>query len=197
MPALSQTTDNNVMKAKFILYLLILILISCNCTAQHCAWDYSSIVVIKIKAHERDSACIPGLKITVLDSLSKPVMGSHWDGSKYVDDTLRLYQNPPTTTQRGSIDNANPLNPAAIRFWFAGNNYILVTHFDFLHPQKLKLLIEDTTIRNSYRLKTTVVELTADDFYHLCNHYSNWDQGPQGGFINGFKPKEITLRGNQ
>ncbi len=195
MPAVSQSINNEVMKATFILY--ILILISCNCTAQHCAWDYSSITVVKIKAPGQDSACIPGLKITVLDSLSKPLITSRWNGSKYVDDTLRLYRNPPTTTQREPIDNANPMNPAAIRFWFAGNNYVLITHFDYLHPQKLKLLIEDTTRKGSYRLKTTVVELTADNFYHLCSHYSNWEQGAQGGFINGFKPKEITLPGNQ
>lgn len=183
------------MKTRFVLYLFMVI--SYSCAAQHCAWDYSSIAVIKIKAPGKDTVCIKGLKITVLDSLSKPRMVSRWDGSNYVEDTQRLQLNPPVTTHRGPIDNANPLDPATVRFWFAGDNYVLVTHYDYEHPQKLKLLIEDTARGNGRKFKTTVEELTAGDFYHLCNHYSDWDLGPQGGFISGFKPKEITLSRHQ
>lgn len=167
------------------------------CKAQHCAWDYYGIMVAEIKADMRDSTVIKNLKITLLDSLDKPIVNEQWDIKmlKYISDTTRFWQNPDSTTIKGYIDNANPFTPQRMRFWFAGDNYVCVTYYSISKPPRFRLKIEDIDgDKNGGSFQTKIVPLEVKDFYPLCNHFSNWDSGPQYGFVKGFKPVLVILK---
>jgi len=182
-------------------YLLLIALLTSFanqvCKAQHCAWDYYGIMVADIKAGKTDSAVIKNLKITLLDSLEKPVVKERWDAHllKYISDTVRFWQNPDSTTIKGYIDNENPFVPARMRFWFASSNYVCVTDYSITKPRPYGIKIEDVDGNaNGGRFKTITVTLSKNDFYPLCNHFSNWDSGSQYGFVKGFKPVEVILK---
>jgi hypothetical protein len=157
--------------------------------AQHCPWDYSKIIVLRVTGTSNE--IIPNLKITVLEASGAPVFVANYIGNTWVQDTLRMYKNPDKTTHKGYIDNENPLKEGSIRFWFANDNYIAVSHFG----NEIKLKIEDTDgQKNGGKFADTIVALNSKDIYPLCNHFSDWDLGPEHGFVKGYEPNQVKLQ---
>jgi len=172
-----------------ILVTLVLLMSNSTGNSQHCPWDMASIIVVEIKADSADTKVIKDLKITLLDSLYSPFTIPVNDGL----DTILFWQNPLKKLHSGISDNINPMNPKAIHFWFAENNYISVIGSN-KKDEPLKLKIEDIDGEsNGGHFRMTIVEILPRDIYPLCTNFSSWDRGEQFGFVEGFKPMFIRL----
>lgn len=149
--------------------------------AQHCPFDMSAIVVVKIHT-DKDTALITGLTLSIVDS----------NGNWVAD----FWQNPPQTTFKGYIDNENPARPKHIRFPFAKDNYVWVTrsrfklgHYNikisYTRPDKKKDLFE-----------SIIISATNDDVYPLCGTYDEEAYPPW--MLNDrqkiFKPIEVVVK---
>lgn len=154
--------------------------------AQHCPFDFSWIIVVE--ARDTTGQTIPDLRITLLDSLQQPVKYSRWTGRNWIEDTLRFWLNPPKTTGNRRIDNENPMEPEHIRFWFARDNYVVVT--GLYHKIRRYILVEDTV---NGRYAPAIIPITPEYCYPLCGSYSHWDLGEKYGFVKNYKPLHITL----
>jgi hypothetical protein len=168
--------------------LLLFTLLPVGALAQHCAYDFSSVIVVRPHA-TGDSAVIDGLRITLLDANNLPVVHN--------DKPWHLFHR-----------NVEPDLPYRKRghfgvpafFPFAKNNYILVVPNGF-HTEGMKVLIQDerdagplNKRRDQWpvRYKQVVVPLTAFDSYRLCGVYDEEVYPPMEGRPN-FTPMDITL----
>jgi hypothetical protein len=111
---------------KGIFLSLLIVIMGSQVKSQHCPFDFANILVVNVHA-VNDTSVISNLRITLLDSIGQTVMTQKWGSGEWVDDTLRFWQNPNSTSHSGIMDNNNPMNPRTIRFWFARSNYVLVT----------------------------------------------------------------------
>lgn len=152
-------------------------------TAQHCGYDFASIIVVH--AHRANSAIVePRLRITLLDTNNLPAVinGQDWnrfrpnDGRSVLHD--RAWQ-PHFERYSGRV------------FPFAGDNYILVvpTHLDYT---SYSILVQDERNGGMGELKRTVVPITNTDVYQLCGTYDEEDYPPMEGRPN-FAPVDIIL----
>lgn len=155
--------------------------------AQHCPWDAAMILVVA-PGSEQNSAIIPGLEITLLDSLGQPLMQQWWeDGWKKRQ--AFLWQNPSETTNEDIWHTNYP----CFHFWFAQDNYVLVCNVDDLQNlMQLKIRDQDEESNGGY-FRTMLIEVDKEDFYPLCTNFSLWDKGEAYGFVDGFKPVRIVL----
>lgn len=168
------------------LVFLFLLVSSSPIIAQHCAYCGAMINVLKPVA-EGDSVAISGLKITFLDSLGTPVMESVWRQGAWIEDTLRMWQNPPRTTFTGYIDNENPMQPRKMRFWFAEDNYILMG----MRKEISTILIEDPR----GRFESKEISVLGLDSYPLCSDFSSWDLPMEHrSFVKGYSPLLVELK---
>lgn len=167
---------------------LVLALLPTLLIAQHCGYDFSSIIVVRPHAAE-DSAVIHGLRITLLDSNNVPVVhhGAPWS-------LFHRNERPPFC---GYVRYKGPFNPY---FPFAGGNYVLVVPSNF-RTEKMKVLVQDerdagplNKRRDQWplRYKQVVVPLNALDSYQLCGVYDEEVYPPMDGRPN-FAPVDITL----
>lgn len=156
--------------------------------AQHCSYDFSSVIVVRPHA-AGDSAVIDGLRITLLGSNNLPVVHNdkpwqlfHLNVEQLLPYRKRGYFNVPAY------------------FPFAKDNYILVVPDDF-HTCAMKVLVQDerdagplNKRRDQWpvRYKQVVVPLTAFDSYRLCGVYDEQVYPPMEARPN-FAPVDITL----
>lgn len=168
------------------LFILIsFILLSGIAFGQHCAYDFTSIIVVSI--HEKDNLNnIPNLKVTIVDS----------EGNKVLDrneNEIIFWQNPEQTTFEGFIDNNNPAQNEKIRFPFAKDNYIWVCSVSF-NLDDYYLKIEEINDSLQYRLPDyKFIKLYEVDKFHLCDSYRNEDYHKNFGSRRLHKPIEIIV----
>ncbi len=153
--------------------------------AQHCPYDFASIIVVSI--HEKDSSKnIPNLKLTLVDSSGNAVLDRN-------EKEIVFWQNPEKTTFEGYIDNNNPAQNEKIRFPFAKDNYVWVCSIYFsLDDYYLK--IEKIGDIPQYRLPDyKLIKLYEVDKFHLCDSYKNEDYHKDFGSRRLYKPIEIII----
>jgi hypothetical protein len=156
------------MKKKLI---ILFILMTFYSNAQHCGYDYSGIVVLNVHS-KKDITNIPNLRITLLDSLNKPVFTKTWkDGEtakrRFETDTLKFFQNPKSTRQR-----KNSQEGSNVRFPFAKENYVLICEDNF-SIQNFKIKIEDIDgKKNQGQFKTIIIQPKQIKVYPLCGRYN-------------------------
>jgi hypothetical protein len=125
-------------------------------TAQHCPFDATGIIVVNTHS-SASSTNIPDLKITLIDSLGKPV-GEFW-------------RNPDKTTFHGPIDCNHRAEVTKMRFPFAKDNYVFVGVIDLLNMSHT-IIIEDTDgPANGGNFKTLVINPESKGMYSLCGTY--------------------------
>ena len=153
--------------------------------AQHCAYDFTSIIVVSV--HEKDNPNnIPNLKITLVDNSGKIVLDKN-------EKEIVFWQNPEQTTFEGFIDNNNPAQNEKIRFPFAKDNYIWVCSVYF-NLDDYYLKIEEVSDTPQYRLPDyKLIKLYEVDKFHLCDSYRNEDYHKNFGTRRLYKPIEIIV----
>ncbi|HRD52550.1 MAG TPA: hypothetical protein PKY96_07875 [Flavobacteriales bacterium] len=160
-------------------------------TAQHCGYDFASIIVVRPHV-EGDTQVVKGLRITLLDSMNLPVTigGEAWHLFRPNTD-LKACQRYQHGFARGY----------AVCFPFAKDNYVLVLPRG-MDTAKLKELVQDDRLpvdvdyhrRNwIYPFAMQVVPLMAFDSYPLCGTYNDEDY-PDMLDRPSFHPVDITLR---
>jgi hypothetical protein len=180
---------------KQLFFILIFIALSGSwLNAQHCPYDAEGLIVVNI--HVRgDTSIIAALKVTLVDSLGLSVMTPEWDFSKFLNDTLKFWQNPAKTTFKGKIDCNNPVDPTRVRFPFANDNYVLMCPVCF-EAEKYKMKIEDIDgEENGGHFATVILQLKKGDIYPLCGTYNlkNYPDEYDGQNFK-YKPIEIKLK---
>ena len=172
-------------------FLLCFLLSPFGLSAQHCGYDFASIIVVRPHA-KGDTAVITGLNITLLDSNNLPFVqnGNAWN----------LFR--PNSDYEACAPWQGGFMPGCqVCFPFAKDNYVLVipTGCD---TSKLKLLVQDERPRSHVdirrriwpeRYAQQVVPLTALDSYILCGVYNEQVYPPMEGRPN-FAPVDITLK---
>jgi len=157
-------------------------------TAQHCAYDFSSVIVVRPHA-AGDSSVIDGLRITLLDNNNLPVV--------HYDKPWQLFHR--NVEQHLPYRKRGYFNVPA-NFPFAKDNYILVVPNSF-RTAKMKVLVQDERDagplnkrrdRWPVRYKQVVVPLTALDSYILCGVYDEEVYPTVQGRPN-FAPVDISL----
>lgn len=138
-------------------------LLTGDVNAQHCPYDGSYIAGIRAIS-AIDTSIISNLKITKYD-----VNG----------DSLSFWPN-------GGLDRTDKLLPPGkrpLRFWFAKNNYVLVSgHFS----EGGKIKIEDIDgDENGGHFETIIIDLDTKDIYPLCTNSPTWK--------GNFKPIIVNL----
>ena len=159
--------------------------------AQHCGYDFASIIVVRPHA-EGDTAVITGLHITLLDSNNLPLLhnGSSWNQFR-----------PNSDYEACAHWQGHFAEGHQVCFPFAKDNYVLVipTGYD---TSKMKVLLQDERPRCHIdirrrmwpkRYMQQVVQLTAFDVYSLCGEYDSEVYRTLEGRPN-FAPVDITLK---
>ena len=156
--------------------------------AQHCGYDFRSVIVVRPHA-AGDSSVIGGLRITLLDSNNVPMV--------YYGKPLHLFhrnQKQHLRPRRQGYSNVPAFFP------FAQDNYILVVPNSF-RTVKMKVLVQDerddgplNKRRDGWpvRYKQVMVSLTAFDSYPLCGVFDEEDYPPMEGRAS-FAPVDIIL----
>ncbi|MEO1451048.1 MAG: hypothetical protein AAFV07_16075 [Bacteroidota bacterium] len=177
---------------KWFCCLLISLLAGHMLSAQHCPYDYATIVVVYPHL-EGDSTVLSNLRITVWDSLNQPLMRSRWNGKVWEKDTVSFWVNPKRTTRKGVIDNNHPMEPWKMHFWFAEGNYVLVGGG---YPKGFTLQIEDGNRDIQHRRwRTQRIPLNPSQMYPLCTGHSSWDHhwDAHRAFVKGYTPIEVIM----
>lgn len=179
------------MKMKSLFLVLITVLmINTSLKSQHCPFDGAYIIVLHVHA-ENDMEVIPNLKISLVDSSGNAVISLVLVSGVRVADTLIFWQNPEKTKYKYLADNINPTGPWTLRFWFAENNYVLVT--SRIHAGD-KIKIEDIDMEDNGGLfASTTMDLSRDYIYPLCTNNNHWDKGEDHGFVKNYAPILIKL----
>ncbi|MFZ1693775.1 MAG: hypothetical protein WAT74_11300 [Flavobacteriales bacterium] len=167
--------------------LLLLTLIPLFARAQHCAFDYYSIIVVRPHAIG-DSAVIDGLRISLLDTAGLP-FGEHGpEGYLFKRNGLPVCSQAP----RKERDKEH--------FPFAGDSYVLVVPARVLYEGS-RLLVQDERddrLLNKrkdewpVRYRQQVLSITNNDVYPLCGTYDEGVYPPMEGRPN-FAPVDIIL----
>lgn len=150
--------------------MLAFLFLSVPACAQHCGYDFASIIVVRPHA-AGDSAVIPGLRITLLDSNNVPVLHQ---GEPY--HLFHRNERPFFCgyARKRDLDEHRPFFP------FAKDNYVLVVPNGF-RTETMRILVQDddpghyvdkrhTQWQNGWAQQ--VVPLDALVSYPLCGtHY--------------------------
>lgn len=175
-------------------YLVCIALVCCSyisASAQHCPFDFAAMIVVHV--HDEDSTrTIPGLRITLIDSTGKGYVKMHYRNGRFVEDTVRFWQNPPKTTYRGYIDNENPGEMENIRFPFAKDNYVLIVGRG-MDLTGFSLRVETTTENSQYLVPFSTIPLHTEDAYALCGVYDDNKFYPREYGQRVYSPVEIIL----
>ncbi len=160
--------------------------------AQHCPYDHESIIVLEVRC-DVDSTTIPGLKITLRNNRGNIIMSSSYNGKDWETDTSFFWLNTDTATLSGVIDNKHAWSPWKTRFWFAGDNYVMVCP-RAENYKGWEIRIEDVDGKNNCgKFYPTTVFVSSDIVYPLCSAFSYWDMGAKYGFVKDYKPHKVKL----
>ena len=169
----------------------IFTLLSTFAHAQHCGYDFASVIVLRPHTEE-DTAVIQGLHITLLDSANLPLTNQGSSGGNFLSNSA--YE--AFADRQGAF-----MEGRHVCFPFAKDNYILVI-FAGYDTSKMKVLVRDERPRSPTEIRRRkwpkryaeqVVPLTAFDTYRLCGTYDTEVYPPMEGRPN-FAPVDITLK---
>lgn len=169
---------------------LVILFAPVGLSAQHCGYDFASIIVVRPHA-AGDTAVIPGLHITLLDSANLPMMhqGEAWNLFRPNSDYEACAR-----WQGGFMPGCQNCFP------FAKDNYVLVIPSGF-DTSTMKVLVQDERPRSHVDVRRRIwpdryvqrmVPLTAFDNYQLCGVYDEQVYPPMEARPN-FAPVDITL----
>lgn len=167
-------------------------LLACVAGAQHCPFDYAGIIVLQIHAPNQDKI-IPGLKVYITDSSSRPVMHDYYRNGAWENDTLWFWQNPPVTTFTGYIDNENPAETEKIRFPFAKDNYVCVVPRNFSLGRYRIVVRDGDGTQNGYFPEVRRLWLADAEVFSLCGTYDDEVYKSRNGDLV-YRPTEVILR---
>lgn len=174
--------------------LTTLLLIPLFATAQHCGYDFASVIVVRPHA-VGDSVVVDGLRITLLDSDNLPLV--------YNSEPYQVFgSNVALESCHGHSYGRWDDRPCC--FPFAKDNYILVVPRG-LSMAGLNILVQDERTEMMYKrrsqasdrnwprhFKQQLVPLSEFDTYRLCGVYDEAEYPPMEGRPN-FAPVDITL----
>lgn len=172
------------------LVLLLSALLPTLLNAQHCPYDFASLIVVRPHL-EGDTQVVKGLRITLLDSTNLPVTigGEAWHLFRPNTD-IKACERYQHSLARGHD----------VCFPFANDNYVLVLPRS-MDTSKMKVLVQDDRLpvnvdhhgRNwIHPFRMQVVPLNPYDSYPLCGRYSDEVYPPMEGRPN-FAPVDIIL----
>ncbi len=156
--------------------------------AQHCPYDFSSIIVLNVHA-KNDTTVIPNLKIVMYDTAGNLATRNKYQNNKWEKVIDYFWQNPAKTTFKGYIDNNNPAENEKIRFPFAKRNYVLVVS-DYMDFTGYKIAIEDP----SGKYNTKYIDITNKGTYSLCGTYHREDYKDRSGSEVIYQPIDVLLK---
>jgi hypothetical protein len=136
--------------------------------AQHCGFDHSSVVIVKVDPLWAD-------KLKELRAVFR-------DRSEY-----RLWKNVPVTDGKAPriIQQPGPID--SFQFWFADTNYVIAGGFGFRQPLKLIVVYQ-----NEYLRSDTI--FVAPGYVHsLCDDLSSWSTEITERGRKYFKPFVLRL----
>lgn len=170
---------------------LLFALLPFTLSAQHCGYDFSSIIVVRPHL-AGDTNVIEGLRITLLDSTNLPMahQGHAWD----------LFR-PNSDYEACAHWQGGFARGCQVCFPFAKDNYVLVipTGYD---TSRMNVLVQDERPRSPIDIRRRIwpkrygqriVPLTAFDSYRLCGVYDREAYPPMEGRAN-FAPVDISLQ---
>lgn len=163
--------------------ILCLLLLPLGLFAQHCGYDFASIIVVH--AHRANSSSVePRLRITLLDTNNLPAVinGQDWNRFRPNDGRSVLHDR----TWQPHFERYRSTS-----YPFAGDNYILVVPAH-LNYTGYSILVQDERNGGMGELKRTVVPITNNDVYSLCGTYDEEVYPPMEGRPN-FAPVDIIL----
>ncbi len=156
--------------SKRILLLLSVCLFFIKTEAQHCPYDFSSMIVINIY-EENENTFIQNLKISLVDSLGNPLL--------YGNKEIVFSQNKEIL-----FDEYRTL-PFDINYF-----YICWNKFPI---QEYYLKIEEIADSPKYEITENTIKLYPNDKFHLCKNFWFKHNFP---LSNGriYKPIEVILK---
>lgn len=166
------------MRLPFLLALLIAI----PATAQHCAYDFASLIVVRPQA-DGDTALIEGLRIVLLDKDNLPATSTGTPFYLFQRNTDRPTQwLHPTTWKRNGKR----------QFPFAQDNYILVVPNHFHMENYRVLVLDERPGTDGPRYRQQLLHLHPSRSYRLCGRYADevYQAGPGEA---AFTPVNISL----
>lgn len=165
---------------KQVLILATYLLISSFAPAQHCPFDATGVISLRIYAMG-DSTLITGLKISI-------------QGFENAAGNI-FWQNPPKTSLQGNIVVTDSSMLKKYNFPFALNNYVLVCPLLLKQPS-YQVIIEDIDgVANGGHFETKRFEITQNDVFSLCGTYKlknipkYWN-----GVLTNYKPLNIKIQ---
>lgn len=162
-------------------WVFALFLVPTSLAAQHCAFDFKSIIVVHPHAIG-DTALIEGLRIVLLEKDNLPATST--------GDPFHLFSR---NNERSDHISRRTFRKQDRRvFPFAGDNYILVVPNHF-HMDNYKILVLDERPgKDGTRYRYQVGHLHPSQCYPLCGRYDEEVYPPMEGRPN-FAPIDITL----
>lgn len=162
-------------------YLLLFALLGTSVPAltQHCVWDLSYLVVLKITT-EDEGVKVPNMTINYLDHEGKVIdlfkdQSAFWPNPKMPINTIK------NAWRKDYIDRK-------LGFWFAEDALIsIISLQDIAEIAAVKIQFED---ENS---TSKIIPVAEEHFYLLCIEHSSWELGENEGQLNNFTPVEIKL----
>jgi hypothetical protein len=144
--------------------LLLLTLLPLFARAQHCAFDFYSIIVVRPHAHG-DTNLVEGLRVMLLDQDNLPATATGTPFYLFQRNTDRPQQWIPTTAWRRNGKRQFP---------FAQDNYILIVPNHFHMGNYRVLVVDERPGNDGPRYRQQLLHLHPSQCYSLCGHY--WDE---------------------
>ena len=176
-------------------YILIaFLLLSTGVKSQHCPFDFTAIIVVSV--HKKDSTKnIPNIKITLVDSLGKPLTETIYKNGQPILDTIKFWQNQDKTTFTDYIDNLNPVDFTKFNFPFAKDNYVFVCGYNFpVNNYKIKIEEIDGRTKRKYVPLFSIVPLNKQNIYSLCGTYNDLEYSSLPNGTPRYKPVEVIMQ---
>lgn len=175
-----------------VVLIFTLVIISLNLKAQHCRWDGTDVMVIAIKSNANDTISINYLKVMVTDSSGNPLLTNYFINGTEKTNKLGVFQNK--IDPNFNVKKVHDLYDVRC-FWFAKNNYVLVSSFVELRKRNMLITIEDIDgAANSGSFEKYTFCPDPDYTFPLCSKFSFWESGSEYGFVENFKMVDIILK---
>lgn len=172
---------------KKLLGSLFIFFISFSLSAQHCPWCGAMVVVVDISA-EHIQGTIPNLHVELLKANGDTITNSVWNGKEWVDENAVFWQNAKETTDFDIWHT----NPRKFHFWFAEDHYLLYCNYKMQKDDRIIRITDTDGAKNGGEFRTIEIEISKEDFYPLCTNFSNWNEGPDSGFVPGYRPVKVV-----
>lgn len=163
------------MKKVIITILIIFSLIKAS-QAQHCGWDYASIIIVEV-TDSQSGQLINGLNITLTDSAGYPYK-SKWNMENYKN--LKFYQGTDTLKfGQNSIKTGEKFSKVNGPFPFGLGCYMLIVYHNnyesFNKNGKDLIAIKDIDgNKNSGYFESAKIKFNKKNIAQLCTNYPLW-----------------------